>query len=1045
MLSCGYFQRSNPRMILPTRSHDLELGEYCYRITDTISTSTMCSVVVAEEIAAVISALMNTSGGVLQLLIEAAARHPIDVEKFGKNVEEMITQWEKWIPVDDFAGFVKQCPIKEKHTVYFFVAKPTHTVTLHTNAFYFVENEIRPLKDYMTLCGKLRSRDDVKIPIALAIRAPIAVTEELGLATGKSFECPDNKTYQFRMYELNGRTLLDVLGTESVKCELRELVSALANSGGGSLMLGVTDDTHPPRVKGYTLSLDDTTCHRLKEAFSEITLFELGEREVLRFHKVACDEREKFVIEIYSENCPGGMFCAMPLCFEASEAGDVAPLGKFEDWKKKMLQTYESQPNRAQCILDGHFVPEEGGDSELPVCGNIPHSRTSDACDTTHVENVENPTSTSEEFPWWLASDDGVVVESLQFKHSCAKEIADDVLDMTSRFTLFPLPEKIIERHVHVDNLRQAIRDIELKYGDSNGAACVVEDAFVSITAIKEVRTCHVCDVIILRESQRPSIVSIMKKECDATLAKRYSMAFTCALKRECLRKNFSDSSTHLSFERHLYYLGIGFDSLGEKISYPNEYMQPTLGTLNIVRYFLAKVLLHCEPLQDRFGDIMVRHLSACQARVLWDTWSKVNVVEGKAGSGKTVLLLETMRRITQGKHKSKTVALCRGRGLAAFIQYQNMKMGISETVDVRTIDKETLALLDKDFFCQYTDIFVDDAHSLPMEGEENCQAMYRAVFSSLRQEQSRFYIFLDPCMQDYRGCVSNQFTEQIRKMAREYPFIRRQDVKVKPLGRVLRNCKRICQFMGMYMPDDVDELRSIRNLPEDGVFVHSSQDLREKVNNDSGSSEDESESDGDVYSGLLAAHSVRHQGDDKEEWPSEENTDNQDKCDENNGAASVEKEMDTQHTLLSRLRDLLKGTMYQERHITVVTENKDDKTRIRSILADSGYSLQDATIFPVKQIVVDTLENFEGLESPAILFVLPESWATGYIGSLKYRLCIASRAISRLEFLVPWDTRERQQDLAELRRVFRTQVKHTVDHNTVRSQFRLQANYTEL
>ncbi len=82
-------------------------------------------------------------------------------------------------------------------------------------------------------------------------------------------------------------------------------------------------------------------------------------------------------------------------------------------------------------------------------------------------------------------------------------------------------------------------------------------------------------------------------------------------------------------------------------------------------------------------------------------------------------------------------------------------------------------------------------------------------------------------------------------------------------------------------------------------------------------------------------------------------------------------------------------------------------------------YETQEATQFPVKHVVVDTLENFEGLESPVILFIIPQSWGSGYIGSLKYRLCVTTRAISRLEFLLPWDPSQRQQDLAELKRAF--------------------------
>ncbi len=121
--------------------------------------------------------------------------------------------------------------------------------------------------------------------------------------------------------------------------------------------------------------------------------------------------------------------------------------------------------------------------------------------------------------------------------------------------------------------------------------------------------------------------------------------------------------------------------------------------------------------------------------------------------------------------------------------------------------------------------------------------------------------------------------------------------------------------------------------------------------------------------------------------------------------------------SLLSRLSNL---EQYSGQDITILTDNQEDTAWVKKMLK-GRYETQDATQFPVKHLVVDTLENFEGLESPVILFIIPQSWGSGYVGSLKYRLCVVTRAISRLEFLfpLPWDTSQRQQDLAELKKAF--------------------------
>ena len=121
------------------------------------------------------------------------------------------------------------------------------------------------------------------------------------------------------------------------------------------------------------------------------------------------------------------------------------------------------------------------------------------------------------------------------------------------------------------------------------------------------------------------------------------------------------------------------------------------------------------------------------------------------------------------------------------------------------------------------------------------------------------------------------------------------------------------------------------------------------------------------------------------------------------------------QETLLIRVSNL---EQYHKEDITILTENLEDKAWVKEMLKDQ-YETQDSTQFPVKYIVVDTLENFEGLESPVILFIIPQGWGSGYVGSLKYRLCVVTRAISRLEFLLPWDDSQRQQDLAELKTAF--------------------------
>ncbi len=119
--------------------------------------------------------------------------------------------------------------------------------------------------------------------------------------------------------------------------------------------------------------------------------------------------------------------------------------------------------------------------------------------------------------------------------------------------------------------------------------------------------------------------------------------------------------------------------------------------------------------------------------------------------------------------------------------------------------------------------------------------------------------------------------------------------------------------------------------------------------------------------------------------------------------------------TLLSRLSNL---KQYREEDITILTDSEDDIKWIDDMMKDK-YVTQRATQCPVKHIVIDTLKNFEGLKSRVILFIIPQSWRSGYVGSLKYQLDVVTRAISRLEFLLPWSSSQREQDLTEIKRAF--------------------------
>ncbi len=410
--------------------------------------------------------------------------------------------------------------------------------------------------------------------------------------------------------------------------------------------------------------------------------------------------------------------------------------------------------------------------------------------------------------------------------------------------------------------------------------------------------------------------------------------------------------SMKLFFQCQLYFIGHGYEKLQQEGWYPKDYQHPTSETLNTVRYVLARILLDCKHITDRYGNVMVRHLSSYQAKVLLGRRAKVLIVKAIAGSGKTVLAIEMARRLKQQHGDTrKIVFLCRSRGLAAFVKSQTKENEVFESVI--ECNRQRITKLGTALFDQYTDVIIDDAHAIPVRGESTRWAMYNSLFASLQKRTGHAYIFLDPEMQDYRGCTPDDFVNQLEALSGRY--VGKYKVQIEPLGKILRNSRRICQFAKACMgtSDYVDELSTIMQIPEDGVFFHNIQ------------------------------------GRDASQYKTT--------------------------TLSSRLKSL---KQFRRQDIAIVTETKEDKAWVKEMLKVQ-YETQDATLFHVEHVVVDTLKSFRGLEFPVILFVVPQSWGSAFVESVKYKLSIATRTNSRLEFLLLWDPSQRQHDLTELKRAF--------------------------
>ena len=640
------------------------LAEYCYRMeADVTSNSKLATARIGEQIAMVLSALINSGGGVLILHLVTEAGD-VNLDTCQDDVVRLIAQQEIGIPENVFNKTINFTKNEVGKEICFFADKTTHLVTHNSNAYYLKQSNPEPIVDNNVLMDTIRTCRCLNDSICEKHEDAATNSQIVSMLPNTDTLTPcqlfpvlesDNQTHFCRNYKLNNHSLPDVLNTQSVSSEILELVSALANTKGGSIFLGVTN-TATPTVVGYRLTGNDQTY--TEQCISDIltgsnpaplTIWGYPQIESTHYwktfvHNVVGDGRK--VIEIRVNKCPGGMFCALPVCLDIRDTGEIHQIDSFNEWKRRVLQgtciSDSSHDDDSECY-DKHFERTEMTDKDTPPDSDMPPpTGTPSTIPKPHKQTVS-----SSQFCWWLSDDDGVVAESLQFDQCCSKELADSVMDISTSFSTFPPTEAISERFANIEHLEDILKEILQKHEGDNGVAVFLENVpdttlpiYVTLKPVTPIH--HVVDLVIIKENQPPVIVTIFKEECARDDAKNYCLKLGQLLKRDCSKYTGMDKGNmKFFFQCQLYFIGHGYVHLQQAVRYPKDYLNPSIETLNTVRYALARILLDCQYITDRYGNIMVRHLSSYQAKVLLGRKPKVLIVKAIAGSGKTVLGLE--------------------------------------------------------------------------------------------------------------------------------------------------------------------------------------------------------------------------------------------------------------------------------------------------------------------------------------------------------------------------------------------------------------------
>ena len=228
-----------------------------------------------------------------------------------------------------------------------------------------------------------------------------------------------------------------------------------------------------------------------------------------------------------------------------------------------------------------------------------------------------------------------------------------------------------------------------------------------------------------------------------------------------------------------------------QPVMYPNtnKEMQYTISCNG-----LAEMLLRTRgSVKDRYGQVLTEHLTETQARVLLDKGERVLVVNGKSGTGKTVIGLHLMLEAMEdaGSVAEDVLYICSSESLKAFVRSQ---VSCQVIVVNRT---DSLTTSQKNMLENAKLIIMDDVHAIELDEQwdSNPDDLYLTIFTHARRPNTRVAVFFDE-EQDYLDYLPVDFHKRLRDLAEKVPGMLPEDIKIVTLRERIRNSQEINRFM---------------------------------------------------------------------------------------------------------------------------------------------------------------------------------------------------------------------------------------------------------